>query len=79
MPLLFARGVHALRDMAGECRNSWQTGLTAAGFSCACHVKGAGEHQALAEIWLDHLHEAVARLHDDPAGSSQEDASRPQK
>jgi len=62
MPLLFARGVHALRDMAGEGKNSWQAGLTAAGFSCAAHVKGAGEHQALAEIWLEHLQEAVARL-----------------
>jgi sirohydrochlorin cobaltochelatase len=62
MPLLFASGVHALRDMAGEGNNSWQTGLSRAGFSCSSHVKGAGEHQALAEIWLDHLQEAVARL-----------------
>jgi sirohydrochlorin cobaltochelatase len=62
MPLLFARGVHALRDMAGAGKGSWQAGLTSAGFSCVSHLKGAGEHQALAEIWLDHLHEAVARL-----------------
>jgi len=62
MPLLFARGVHATRDMAGEGKGSWQAGLTSAGFACAAHVKGAGEHQALAGIWLDHLHEAVARL-----------------
>ena len=78
MPLLFARGVHAVRDMAGDitgdmaggivcdvagkARNSWQAGLTAAGFSCAAHIKGAGEHQALAGIWLDHLREAVERL-----------------
>ncbi len=62
MPLLFASGVHALRDMAGEGKGSWQAGLTRAGFSCAAHLKGAGEHQALAGIWLDHLHEAVARL-----------------
>ena len=62
MPLLFARGVHATRDMAGEGTNSWQAGLTRAGFACAAHVKGAGEHEALAEIWLDHLQEAVARL-----------------
>jgi len=62
MPLLFARGVHATRDMAGEGRNSWQAGLTRAGFTCVSHVKGAGEHEALAEIWLDHLQEAFARL-----------------
>ncbi|KAF0232788.1 MAG: sirohydrochlorin [Desulfovibrionaceae bacterium] len=68
MPLLFARGVHALRDMAGDMagagKNSWQAGLTRAGFACASHVKGAGEHEALAEIWLDHLREAVGRLHE---------------
>jgi sirohydrochlorin cobaltochelatase len=72
MPLLFASGVHVLRDMAGdmpdnmmgECGSSWQAGLTSAGFFCACHVKGAGEHAALAEIWLDHLREAVDRLAD---------------
>ncbi len=66
MPLLFARGVHALRDMAGdmagEGTNSWQAGLATAGFSCISHVKGAGEHEALAGIWLEHLEEAVARL-----------------
>lgn len=62
MPLLFARGVHALRDMAGEGRNSWRAGLARAGFACEAHLKGAGEHPALASIWLDHLREAVERL-----------------
>jgi len=62
MPLLFARGVHATRDMAGEGKNSWRTGLTTAGFTCEAHLHGAGEHPALAGIWLDHLREAVERL-----------------
>ena len=62
MPLLFARGVHATRDMAGEGKNSWRTGLGAAGFDCEAHLHGAGEHPALAGIWLDHLREAVERL-----------------
>ncbi|MDR3640311.1 MAG: sirohydrochlorin cobaltochelatase [Humidesulfovibrio sp.] len=62
MPLLFARGVHATRDMAGEGGGSWRTGLTAAGFACEAHVRGAGEHPELAEIWLDHLREAVEKL-----------------
>ena len=70
MPLLFARGVHAQRDMAGEGKNSWQAGLTRAGFACAAHLKGAGEHEALAEIWLDHLQEAVARLEAAGVGSA---------
>lgn len=62
MPLLFARGVHATRDMAGEGKNSWRAGLTNAGFACETHVKGAGEQPVLAGIWLDHLREAVERL-----------------
>jgi len=62
LPLLFARGVHATRDMAGEDGNSWRAGLTAAGFFCEAHVRGAGEHPVLAGIWLDHLREAVGKL-----------------
>jgi sirohydrochlorin cobaltochelatase len=62
MPLLFARGVHATRDMAGEGKNSWRAGLARAGFACEAHLKGAGEHPALADIWLDHLRGAVERL-----------------
>ena len=61
-PLLFARGVHATRDMAGGGKNSWKSGLARAGFDCRAWIKGAGEHDALAGIWLEHLREAVARL-----------------
>lgn len=62
MPLLFARGVHATRDMAGAGGNSWKSGLGRAGFSCEAYLKGAGEHEALAGVWLEHLREAVGRL-----------------
>jgi sirohydrochlorin cobaltochelatase len=66
LPLLFARGVHVTRDMAGEGAgeggDSWRAGLCAAGFDCVPHLKGAGEHAQLADIWLDHLREAVDRL-----------------
>jgi sirohydrochlorin cobaltochelatase len=67
MPLLFARGVHATRDMAGSGGNSWKTGLRNAGFACEAYIKGAGEHGVLADIWLEHLREAVARLAPEPA------------
>jgi sirohydrochlorin cobaltochelatase len=62
MPLLFARGVHVTRDMAGEGGNSWRAGLENAGFVCETHLCGAGEHPALADIWLDHLRGAVEKL-----------------
>jgi len=61
MPLLFARGVHVARDMAGE-GNSWRAGLACAGFDCEAHERGAGERPELAGIWLDHLREAVEKL-----------------
>jgi len=64
MPLLFARGVHATRDMAGSGGGSWKTGLSRAGFECEAYLKGAGEHGALADIWLEHLREAVLKLTD---------------
>ncbi len=62
MPLLFARGVHVERDMAGANDRSWLAGLTRAGFACHTHERGAGERPELAGIWLSHLDEAVARL-----------------
>lgn len=62
MPLLFARGVHATRDMAGSSKNSWRAGLASAGFACQTHITGAGEQPALADIWLSHLREAVERI-----------------
>lgn len=62
MPLLFARGKHATRDMAGEGEDSWRGQLTREGFACEPHVRGAGERPELAALWLDHLREAVERL-----------------
>ena len=54
----------AMLSIWGACRGFWRAGLCAAGFECVPHVKGAGEHAALAEIWLDHLREAVERVLD---------------
>lgn len=61
LPLFFGAGTHATRDMAGEDgrATSWRVRLEARGFACRPVLKGAGEQEALAGIWLDHLQHAL--------------------
>ena len=59
MPLLSTVGRHTLRDMAGSGSSSWRSRLEAAGHNCLPVLKGTIEHADIAEIWLDHLLEAV--------------------
>ncbi len=61
LPFLFGAGAHANRDMAGEsgAASSWRERLLARGLDCEPVLKGAGEYDAFADIWLDHLAEAL--------------------
>jgi sirohydrochlorin cobaltochelatase len=63
MPLLSVVGRHALNDMAGEAPCSWKQRIAAAGHECIPVLKGIAEYQAVAEIWIEHLAQAVAALH----------------
>ncbi|MGE4290903.1 MAG: sirohydrochlorin cobaltochelatase [Desulfovibrio sp.] len=62
LPFLFGAGWHALRDLAGDRPESWESLLTEGGVECEVVLKGAAEHSELSEIWLAHLHDAVERL-----------------
>ena len=62
LPFLFGAGWHALRDLAGDRPESWESLLTEAGLECEVVLLGAAEHPELSEIWLEHLHDAVHRL-----------------
>lgn len=62
LPFLFGAGWHAARDMVGEEATSWKTRLQAAGIECVPVLKGAGEYDALVDIWLTHLDDAMRRL-----------------
>lgn len=62
MPLLSSVGLHALRDMAGHLPQSWRTRIEAEGRSCRPILAGMIEGESLANIWLEHLAEAVNRL-----------------
>jgi sirohydrochlorin cobaltochelatase len=62
LPFLFSAGWHAARDMVGEDATSWKTRLEKAGIRCEAVLKGAGEYDALVDIWLAHLDDAMRRL-----------------
>ncbi len=66
VPFFFAAGVHVENDMLGEDPKSWVSVLRQAGIAATPIVQGAGEHDRLVDIWLDHLAEAVARLQNRP-------------
>ncbi len=62
LPFLFGAGHHASKDMVGKSGHTWKSVLEKIGISCEAVLKGAGEYDALAAIWLAHLDEAMKRL-----------------
>ncbi|WP_243439898.1 sirohydrochlorin cobaltochelatase [Fundidesulfovibrio soli] len=62
VPLLAVAGEHARNDMAGDGPDSWKTALEAHGVACAPVLKGTGEMGPVADIWIDHLAQALERL-----------------
>lgn len=59
-PLLIVAGDHACRDLAGPGPDSWQSILTAAGFTVTTALNGLGEQPAVARIFVDHAAQAAA-------------------
>jgi len=64
MPLMSVAGDHARNDMAGKDEQSWTSVLAKAGIEAVPVMKGTGETEALADIWISHLKEAFSRLTD---------------
>ncbi|MBU1248055.1 MAG: sirohydrochlorin cobaltochelatase [Proteobacteria bacterium] len=62
MPFLFGAGYHAAFDLMGSKADSWETVLGQLGIACRGELKGSGEYSELANIWLAHLADAMARL-----------------
>ena len=58
-PLLVVAGEHARNDMAGEGPDSWQSILTAGGFTVHCTLKGLGQYPGIREIFVRHGEEAA--------------------
>jgi sirohydrochlorin cobaltochelatase len=62
VPLLAAIGKHAAEDIAGVGTHSWRGRIEAAGFDCRVTLKGLGEHEGFARIWLARLTAALNAL-----------------
>lgn len=61
-PLMFAAGYHVAEDMAGQNDDSWEKRLEDEGFHVTSIKRGLGEYDDFADIWLDHLKDAVGFL-----------------
>ena len=62
MPFMSVAGDHARNDMAGDEPDSWKSVLEAQGITCWPVLKGTAQYGPLADIWLDHLREAMDHL-----------------
>jgi len=58
-PLMVVAGDHARNDMAGEEEDSWKNILKKEGFEVTPVIKGLGENDAFADIYISHLKDAA--------------------
>jgi sirohydrochlorin cobaltochelatase len=62
VPFMTVAGDHARNDMAGDGPDSWDSILTHAGITCIPVLKGAAEIEAVDQVWVDHLRQAMEKL-----------------
>ncbi len=62
VPLMSVAGEHAHHDMAGKQGDSWVSRLQAAGIQSEPVFKGLGSRPVVAELWIDHLRDAMKEL-----------------
>ena len=62
VPFLLAAGRHAIRDMAGDGPESWQSVLTSAGFEVQCILRGLGSLESWADLYVRRLEDLLASL-----------------
>ena len=62
IPLMSVAGDHAHNDMAGKQADSWVSRLAKQGIEALAVQKGAGENDALAKIWVEHLKKIFLQL-----------------
>lgn len=53
-PFMVVAGVHTVEDLIGE-EESIKADMEKAGFTCKSHVKGLGEYESIADLFVDHL------------------------
>ncbi len=62
IPFMSVAGNHAKNDLAGDEDGSWKSALVSTGVECISVLKGTAEHDAIAEVWVDHLEAAFESL-----------------
>ena len=62
LPLMSVAGDHARNDMAGDEPDSWKSTLEKEGFAVQAILKGTGEYDSVASMWVQHLKTAFAKL-----------------
>ena len=62
LPLMAVAGAHAVQDMAGDGPDSWKSQLARAGIGCEVVLRGIAGYDAFADIWIDHLRQALESL-----------------
>ena len=58
-PMMIVAGDHANNDMAGEGEDTWKTAFEGAGYQVECVLKGLGEYEAIQQLLVDHVKDAV--------------------
>lgn len=62
-PFMVVAGDHASNDMAGDEDDSWKVMLTKAGYSVKTELRGLGQVDAWADIYVRHLNDARSQTH----------------
>ncbi len=60
-PMMIVAGDHANNDMAGDDEDSWKTAFEGAGYPVECVLKGLGEYEAIQQLLVDHVKDAIAK------------------
>ena len=59
MPLLIVAGDHARNDLAGDGEDSWQSRMERDGYETEVILKGIGEIDAIAGLFVEHAKESI--------------------
>lgn len=62
MPFMVVAGNHSINDLAGDEDDSWKSNLLQEGYEVSLYLKGLGENDDIARIYVDHLREAFGQL-----------------
>ena len=58
-PMMIVAGDHANNDMAGDDEDTWKTAFEGAGYQVECVLKGLGEYEAIQQLLVNHVKDAV--------------------